>query len=311
MITSKELAELCGVSRGTVDRVMNNRPGVNPKKRELILNTAKQLGYKPNYIASCLSRQRTNTVGIMVFDLNNRFFSQIVDAAETRLRELGYFAYISLTRKDPQTEADCIEKLITRNTDGIIIIPCGKESTAAALGKTPTVCFGNQLNDLSYVGVDEYAAGEAAARHILSKGYQRVIYAAPALAFGNESNIWAQQRRYEGFLSVTNAKLVTRLDFPSLIHQKEKTAIFFPTDINALKALSYCKENGIIPGCDIGLMGFDCIDTLSYITPKLDTVSFPVHEIGRELANAVVSFIEGIEYTPPALNVHVVNGETL
>jgi len=79
MITSEEIARVCGVSRGTVDRALNNRQGISGKTREKILKTAAEMGYTPNFIASSLSKGVTYTFGVVVLDLYNQFFSHLLN----------------------------------------------------------------------------------------------------------------------------------------------------------------------------------------------------------------------------------------
>ncbi len=313
MITSGEIARICGVSRGTVDRVLHHRSGVNKKTREAVLRVMQSHGYRPNYLASSLSRRRTNTIGILIFDLDNRFFAQCVSAAEKRLRELGYFAYLVLTHKNCTYETDCILRLQERRVDGIIIFPIGGQDTQHALENLPAVTIGNRLGELPHIGINEYAAGALAATHILAHGYRNAVYIAPALAqIGN--NIWAQQQRMLGFSSVMDICILTENDFEKqipLYASKEKTAFFCSSDIYALRVLQCFEQLGIMPGRDAGLMGFDHIDTLDYVKPRIDTVSFPMAKTGLLAAEAIIAMVEQKAFEPCALMAHVVPGQTL
>ena len=313
MSTSHDIARLAGVSRGTVDRVLNNRPNVKPDTRERVLEALKELGYRPNYIASSLSRKRTNSIGIVVFDLDNRFIAQMVGAAENRLRQLGYFSYLTLTHKDKDEEINCVRHLLDRRVDGIIIMPVGKNDTMNELSGVPAVTVGNRLGALPYVGIDELSAGAMAAKHIKSKGYISAVYVAPPLAGKSINNVWAQEQRYEGFLSEMDAELITEHDFevllPGLI--KTKRAFFFSTDKYAMRAMKYFKNIGIKPGEDVGIMGFDCIDLLDYFKPKLDTVSFPIESVGKSAAEGLVSIIDSKDFKDTLFNAEIVTGQTL
>jgi len=126
-VTMEMIAEICGTSRGTVDRALHGRKGINPKTREKILKVANELGYHPHLIARSLVKERTKTIGMIVFDLYNRFFAQIVNAAEEKARELGYSLYLTLTNKSLEEERRCIERLVGWRVDGIILSPVNKE----------------------------------------------------------------------------------------------------------------------------------------------------------------------------------------
>jgi LacI family transcriptional regulator len=113
------------VSQGTVDRALHNRPGISAETRERILLTARQLGYRPDQLASSLVRGRTMTIGLVLFDLYNRFFAQIASAVEENAKSRGYFVYLTLTRKDLGEEKSCIERLAGRRVDGLILCSVG------------------------------------------------------------------------------------------------------------------------------------------------------------------------------------------
>jgi LacI family transcriptional regulator len=313
MITSHDIARMSGVSRGTVDRVLNNRPNVNPKTREAVLKVAQELGYQPNYIASSLSKQRTNTIGIVVFDLRNRFFGQLVGAIEGRLRDLGYFSTIVLTNKDIKTEIDCIRHLRNRMVDGMILLPIGLSETVNALENLPTVTVGNKLGAFLHIGIDEYEAGAAAAKHIQANGYSKAIYIGPSLTNKDSENIWAQHQRYLGFTSILSTEITLMKDLESLLTEikTNKTAVFCATDQYALDAHQVFKRNNINIGQDVGLMGFDNIDILNYVQPRIDTVSVAIEETGLAAAEAIVKLVEKKELTLQSISYEIIKGQSL
>ena len=94
-ITSVELAKLCGVSQGTVDRALNNRAGISPKTKDKILKTARQYGYIKNMNASFLASGKTKLLGLVVFNFNNEFFAQLTAAIERKASEFGYSLLIN------------------------------------------------------------------------------------------------------------------------------------------------------------------------------------------------------------------------
>jgi LacI family transcriptional regulator len=120
-VTTGEIAKICGVSRGTVDRALHGRPGISPETRKKIIETAQKLGYRTNFVARSLVKGETKTLGVVAFDLYNRFFAQMVNAIEFRARELGYFIYLTLTNKDAEIEKKCIEHLVDRRVDGMLL----------------------------------------------------------------------------------------------------------------------------------------------------------------------------------------------
>ena len=91
MATIKDIAKLCGVSEGTVDRAINDRAGINPETKKRIMEVVEQVNYKPDRIAQSLAKGKTRTLGLIFFDLNNDFIAALVDTIETIAKEKGYF----------------------------------------------------------------------------------------------------------------------------------------------------------------------------------------------------------------------------
>ena len=121
--TIPELARLCGVSRGTVDRALNGRPDISDKTRAHVLKIAQQNGYVPNVLARSLVTGKSNTIAIVVFDLRNRHFAQMINAIQQSIFQAGYFSYICITEKDRKRETQILRDLAARKVDGIIIHP--------------------------------------------------------------------------------------------------------------------------------------------------------------------------------------------
>ena len=202
-ITSRELAKICGVSIGTVDRALNNRPGINPQTKERILRAGQELGYRPHLVARSLKMGRTSTVGIVVYDLDNRFFAQLVNSIESAARESGYFVYLTLSHHDLAQEKGCLEHLAGLNVDGILMVPTNKGNEFIRFVKSlpvPVVAMGNKISqNVPFVGIKDREAIRAAVGVIAEKGYTRVIYVSPPLSYGGKENIYEVEERYDGF----------------------------------------------------------------------------------------------------------------
>ncbi|MEG0743138.1 MAG: LacI family DNA-binding transcriptional regulator, partial [Clostridia bacterium] len=112
--TVKQLAEHCGVSIGTIDRVLNNRKGVSASTKELVHKAIVELHYSPNYMAKSLSMQRSLSIGVVLFNLKNSYFGQLAEAMVSEATQLGYSAYLMLSQKSKEQERSCIANLISR-----------------------------------------------------------------------------------------------------------------------------------------------------------------------------------------------------
>lgn len=325
-VTSKEIAEMCGVSRGTVDRALNNRPGVNEATKQRILETAQQLGYRPHFLAQSLVKGKTMTIGVVVFDINNQLFPQLISAIESRAREVGYFLILTLTGKNPDIERECLHHLADRKVDGIILLSVNKgKSFEQIIQKlnTPVVTFGNQIsNAVPYVWTDDRKAVRDAITMLIAKGYEEIIYVSPPLSLRGKSNVFATEQRFAGLQDalkqtssihahvIDHKRYIEEID--SLLSSNDKRkAIFCTSDKYALKIWLHLKQKGIHVPDDVGLMGYDNIETLKYISPSLSTVSYSLETIGKQIIDCLVDQIEGREVPMTTLAPYqIIEGES-
>lgn len=326
--TIKEIARICGVSSGTVDRALNNRPGISEKTKKKIVEVAKELNYQPDFTARSLVMGRTMTIGIVLFDLYNRSFAQLMNAIEANARKRGYFVYITLTDKNPESEKKCIEYLINRKVDGIILFSVNQGETFSqylSQFKTPIITIFNYVSDqFEYIGIKEREAMKNAVEYMVNKKYKRFIYISPPLAFQGKSNIYTQEERLKGFLEGLTAGNIAiapeiikdrnYIDILSAIELKtaDQTAIVCSCDLYALEVMNYLKAIGLHIPKDVGVFGFDDIDMLKYITPRLTTVQYPIEEIGEMAITSMIQRIEqGSFLHIPLLDYKMIEGESI
>lgn len=325
--TIKDIAAACHVSAGTVDRALNNRPGISERTRKKVLAAAAEMNYQPDFTARSLVMGRTLTLGVVLFDLYNRSFAQLMNAIEKRARELGYFVYITLTDKSAQNERTCIDYLINRKVDGIILFSVNKgKEFEAYLNKlhTPVVTIFNYISsDLEYIGIQERQAMKDAVDYVASKRYSRFIYVSPPLAYSGKSNIYTQEERFQGFLEgiqghkAADPLVLKGADYLEKLtaypfNEAEKTAVVCSTDLYALEVMNVLKERGIAIPEQAGVMGFDDIDMLKYISPRLTTVKYPIVQIGEKAVESLVHKIEqGAFKSVPLLGHEIIKGESV
>jgi LacI family transcriptional regulator len=325
-ITTKTLARMCGVSVGSVDRALHNRPGISEQTKAKILKTAEAVGYRPHLPARSLVTGKTNTVGIIVFDLSHTYFSQVVTACISRLTDAGYFAYVAVSNQHTDEERRCLDNMASLGVDGIIVLPINKGTDFHQFVKSlnrPIVTIGNFLSrDWPFVSVDYESACFDAVEFLAMRGYRRIVHLSPPLARNREINAYAVERRAEGYrrairsLSgleapeiITGSRYLDQLDELRL-SANNATAILCSSDVYALRALTYLTKKGArIPG-DLGLMGFDNIETLEYIHPSLATVDCSIRETGSRAAECLLSEFAG-EYVSPILPHTIIEGETV
>lgn len=310
-----------------MDRALNGRPGISDKTREKILETAERLGYRPHLPARSLVKGCSMTIGLIVFDLYNRFFAQLANAVENSARRHGYFMSLMLTGKDKNSERECIEHLMSRQADGLILFSVNEGEGFAKYLKNlniPLVTIGNRIGEeFPFAGIDDYRAMKDAALHIAGEGYGRIVYVSPPLAY-EDSNIYAQKQRLSGYLEALGEMngspepvIIKGRDYLRQLESMEfkdgmKTAVLCSNDIYALEVLRHLESRGLsIPG-DVGLMGFDDIDILRYVKPSLATVDYPFEELGIKALECLLDQIKGSPGTADMLLEHtIVKGDSL
>ena len=304
-VSIRQLADYCGVSIGTIDRVLNNRPGVKKQTRELVEKAIDELGYTTNHLAKSLSLGKTSSIGIVLFNLNNLFFAQLSDAIVKEADANGYFAYLTLSEKSKEKEFACIKNLIARQVDGIILFSTNRDPEfvdyLSSCGvKVVTIMTG--LSGFPSVRIDDYTAMADATGYIASKQYKRIIYISPPLSYRKEMNILVQEQRYDGFLHTVKkwsleSIIIDHANYIEAIDQLDigevKTAFLCSSDVYALDILRHLRLKGFVPPYHYGLMGFDNISILQNIEPAIATVSIPIEDVGREAVDMLIRAIEG------------------
>lgn len=309
-VTIKEIAAVCGVSAGTVDRALNSRGGINEETKNKILQIAKELDYHPDPVARCLVTGSTNTIGVVCVGLRNNFFSQLIEEIESTAKENGYFINLILTHNDPQREIEGIHYLARRKVDGLIIFPVGSgteyEDKLKKLN-VPIVTLYNRISpDFPHVDVDCRQIMRNAVSYITQKGYHRIIY----LNFGIQTlrkkglNIFSMEERRLGYLEgikdemLRESLVIEEYEPDSLVQMiledgKEKTAVLCSYDNVAIQTLNLFRERGIRVPQQVGIMGFDNIEMLRLISPRIQSVDCKIRCLGRKAFSILLRQING------------------
>jgi LacI family transcriptional regulator len=326
-VTLKQIAELCGVSLGTVTRALKDRPGINPQTKERILRVSGELGYRPHLVARSLRMGKTMTIGIIVYDLDNRFFSQLVNALEAAAKQSGYFFYLTLSNHDLEEERSCLERLVAMNVDGILVVPTNKGNEFVQFVKSlrvPVVAIGNRLAaSIPFVGLKDRQAIRDAIGAIAAKGYERVVFVSPPLSYRGKENIYEVEERYQGF-----REGIAERGLESLVLKEKafgeplvrachgsglRTAVMCTSDKFALEALLALRAAGLRVPDEVGLIGFDDIDMLKYVTPSLTTISYPTAKVAEAAFGLLLRLMEGAaeEGDAPLIEPRIIMRESL
>ena len=299
----KEIARLCGVSEGTVDRALNNRAGIKEETKQRILATAKKLNYQPNHLARCLATGCTKTIGVVCLDVCDSFFSSLINVIEKIAKEHGYFITLIISRSEVKTELEGIKYLADRKVDGIILFPIAKGNAYTEMLKglgIPVVTIYNRISgDFDHIDVDCRNIMKNAVSFIKNKGYDTIAYLdVGKMYLDDNKNVYSFEERRRGYDEGIASEHMEPVVFNgyreneilSFINNKAgKKAILCAYDRFAVMVLSTCRQNGLRVPEDIGIMGFNNMEVLEHIYPRIYSVDCNITEIGK---NAFMSLLE-------------------
>jgi DNA-binding LacI/PurR family transcriptional regulator len=269
-----------------------------------VLLAARELGYRPNLLARGLVRQRSFGLGVVVPNLDNPFFTEVVSGAELVAAESGYAVLLCDTRQT--SAARHVEALRTRLIDGVILDPGSAAAIPAETLSGLNVVIVDDPGDAQHPGVasDAAGAGRLAADHLLGLGHRDLGYIGPA----TDSRVFRMRER--GFVAATRAAGVALPSHwlrraPSTLSGGERamrellalprrpTAIFCANDLTALGALKAALKAGVRVPDQLSIVGCDDIEMAVVVTPELTTVSVPARGLGARAARLLVGLIEG------------------
>ena len=329
-VTIDDVADLAGVSYQTVSRVINNRPDVKDATRERIQKIIEETGYRPSHIARSLATAHTATIGLVVPDISNPFFSVIARGAESIATQLGYSILLSSTNEDVSREVEILHMLDERYVDGVIVCGFRGEDGALqeALARFRAVVLVNRRlkgKSLPVVLVDDELGGYLVTRHLLDQGHTAVGFlAGPANSFSGAGRL----RGYK--MALAEAGIEPRDGWimpctPTFIHGQEAarrlleahpqlSALFCYNDLVAIGALKGCEALGRQVPADIAIAGFDDIMLAGVVSPALTTCHVPREELGRQAAAMLLNCIDKSMKSCPELLVKpelVIRGSTV
>ncbi len=310
--TITDVAAEAGVHPSTVSRVLtgNAAETIRPETRERILVVADRLGYRPSALARSLRLRRTLTLGMLVPDITNPFFSSIIKGAEAAARERGYNLILCNSEDDPGLEAQYLGVLRERQVDGLLIASSQMaDDTIDALRADgfPFVLVNRAVSDCEdlVVIVDNRAAAAAAVAYLASLGHRRIAHIA-----GPQNTTTGVERR-EGYLGVVR-DLGLDAD-PGLIVEADAfsedaggramaslvgagvgpSAIFGANDLIVIGALQALREAGLRVPADVSIVGFNDIPLAGLLEPALTTIRVPQLEMGIRGAHLLIDRLEG------------------
>lgn len=306
MSSIKDIANEAGVSTATVSHVLNNTRFVSEAVRERVLKAIKLHNYYPNAAARSLASGSSRILGLVISDIANPFFPELVKSIETAAYEYGYDVVLSNTNYDPERASHYVRRFIERKVTGVALMTSEMDKALIeelARREVPVVFLdsgevGLHMSNLR-VG---YAEGiKQAILHLVELGHRKVAF------ISGLPNLRSAKRRLEAFRQTIQAVLP---DAPEQIYQGDfkidggrraaleilkadelPTAVVAANDLMALGAISEFHRSGLKIPRDISVVGFDDIAFSTLVEPALTTVNLPLGELGKMAVDALMAMI--------------------
>ncbi len=309
MVTMKDVAKKSGFSVATVSAVINGVPIVSPKAKEHILSAIKELGYRPNHIARSLKSQKTSSLAIIVRDITNPFYPEVIKGFEEVAWSNNYDVFLCNTENNSERELKYIDNLIGKRVDGVVIatsyIKREKYYDRLMENGIPYIYLNRRPDELLeyeyFIGTNNRLASEKAVKHLADLGYRRIHFMSGPLHLSTFKD------RFEGFvngmgkvgLKVEDHGIsfgndfaeATGYDFAKKLLRLNSLpdAIFCSSDLMAFGVHHALKEEGVSIPEDVALIGLDnnryghLID-LSSVEPQNK-------EMGRTAGNILMNLL--------------------
>lgn len=304
----KDLARRLGVSPATVSRALSGTGLVAEPTLTRIREAARELNYRPNVSARNLRTQRSMSVLMVVRDIGNPFYLEVMKGVEQAAREAGYSVLMGNTENDPDRESEYFDMLRDGHADGMILMT-GKLPANGVIGSGLPVVVALETIEgcgLPHVQIDNFAAAQGAVRHLIELGHRHIAHITGPLP-----EVMSTLRRDGWRAALAEANLAAPDDYEQhgdyqlhtgqvlcgvlLDLPEPPTAIFCANDESAFGAVHELHRRGRdVPG-DVSVVGFDDIYLSEAIFPPLTTVSQPRADIGRESMSLLLELIAGAE----------------
>jgi LacI family transcriptional regulator len=322
--TIPDVARRAGVSTATAARALGGYGAVSESAREAVLAAAEELGYRRNELARAMITGRTNTIGLVIADIENPFFARAVRGASDAARAAGYEVVLTNTDEDADVERSSVRVLLSKRVDGIIAAPTSSDAghlVAAQRAGCPVVLLDRRIEGFAVdtVLVDNVAAAGDAVGRLVDAGHRRIAMVTGGTTSDERSrnplSVSTGNDRVDGFLeglatagiTAPQTYLRTGAHSPELACTlmtqllglpDRPTAVFASDSRVALGVLKAIREAGLAVPDEISMIGFDDADWTSVVNPPISVVEQPTYALGRRAAELLLARLSGDEASP-------------
>jgi len=312
--TTRDVARRAGVSVGTVSAVLNRNKFVSDELGLRVQQAIEELGYRPNLVARSLKSGRTRAIGIIIPNIRDPYWAEIVAGIEGVARSEGYSILLFDTEEDPEQEERSLQIVSQMKADGVVLVPTGdpeesgRRVASLLLDGVSAVLLSRQLPgvDLDAILGDNEQASYLATRHLLHLGYQRVaILVYPASTSSGEAKLRGYQRAHTEAGCTIDPQLIRfggrplegsgrrEMECFLTLPGGKPDAILACTHLLVMGILQCVKDHGLRIPEDLGLVGFDDYPWSPHMQPPLTVVRQPRDQMGVMAARRLLQRIRG------------------
>jgi LacI family transcriptional regulator len=302
-VTVKDVAARAGVSTASVSRVLTGHQPVAPDIVQQVRQAAAELGYQVNAAGRSLRRRSTETVGLVVADVTNPYFPELIKEVEVALATHGLGLLLADSANDVAQERLAVSRLLARQVDALLVTPVSRSRSRRLIAEAMERCKVIQIDRRTsahahYVGMDNVAAIELVMEHLATQGRSRPVF------IGSDPQIsttWERQRRFQDFAGLTDRVLVGDFSLAwgstaaalALDRWPDADAFVCADDLVAVGALEYLKRAGVGVPSAIAVIGFDDTLLARVGNPTITSVRQPLAVMAEAAASLVSTPDEG------------------
>lgn len=312
-VTIKDIAKALGLSTSTVSRALRDSYEISPETKKVVLEYAKEINYRPNPIALSLKEKRSRSIGIVVSEIANSFFSQAINGIESVAHSKGYNVIITQSHESYEKEISSLQFLSSRSVDGCLLSVSTETKDFTHITDLHNrgmhiVCFDRLVGEMEThkVSVDNFKGAYDATAHLIKNGYKRIAH------LSNSEYLSITKERQSGYKKALednridyDESLVKQCLHGGMIYEEvedamnrlmkgknKPDAIFASADKLTTNCMRYCKTKQIKIPDDVAVVGFSNLDLTELLSPSLSVVRQPAFEMGRISAELLIKMIE-------------------
>lgn len=311
-ITIYDIARRLSLSSATVSRALQDHPAINKNTRKKIQQTAKDLGYRHNTFASSLRKQKTNTIGVIVHELNSNFITSVLAGIEKVTTDAGYDLIIAHSSESYTKEAANALNLFHKRVDGLIASLAFDTKDLSHYEVfnekgIPVIFFDRveEKGESTKVIIDNYKCGFQATKHLIEQGCKRIVLVTASL----KRNVYAQ--RHKGYAdALSDSGIRYEKDRVLIKDLSEQCGVeaalqilkmkplpdgaFITNDFSAAVCMRTLRENGIRIPEDIAIVGFNNDAISKLVEPQMTTIDYPGIDVGEITARNLINHLKGL-----------------